>query len=199
MAHGYVILINIFSGGCQGGNRPKEKMAGLEVPVQLRAEFVFELAQAIVTEKNHSGVAVILDGQVAPERLKPAALDAIKIGFGGEGGADDLLPDVPGVNDRVEKLTFIGLHTPIPHLSPRVSSFLWFFLFLQQDIPDHFLKLQPLVSGEQDGDPPVGHAQGNVVLFGIDPDFVFLVAVQQGDIRCFHSTQPSGNLLWGSS
>ena len=93
------------------------KDGGLEAPVQLGAEFVFKLSEAIVTEKNHPGVAVILDGQVAPEGLKPAALDAIKVGFGGEGGADDLLPYVPGVNDRVEKLTLIGLHTPIPSLS----------------------------------------------------------------------------------
>ena len=88
-----------------------------KVPVQLGAEFVFVLPQAIIAEKNDPGVAVVLDGQVAPEGAEPPALDAIKIGLGSKGGRNNLLPDIPGINDRVEQLPFIGLHTIHPLVS----------------------------------------------------------------------------------
>jgi hypothetical protein len=55
------------------------------------------------------------------------------------------------------------------------------------------LKLQPFISGEKQGDSSVSHTQSDIVLFGIDPDFIFFIAVQKGDVRCFHCFQPSGN------
>jgi hypothetical protein len=73
----------------------------LKAPVHFPAYLLFKLRQAFVTEKNHAGVAVILQGQIAAERPKLPAFDAVKISLGNEIGTDDLLPNIPGVNDRV--------------------------------------------------------------------------------------------------
>ena len=87
---------------------------GLEVPVELRAKLVFKFPQAFIAIKGHPGISVILDGQIASKGAEFSALDTIKIRFGSEGRGDDLLPDVSGINDRVEYLPLIGLHTVHP-------------------------------------------------------------------------------------
>jgi hypothetical protein len=92
---------------------------GSEAPVELRSKLVFKFPQAFIAIKGHPGISVILDGQIASKGAESSALDTIKIRFGSEGGGDDLLPDVSGINDRVEYLPFIGLHT----VHPRVSHF----------------------------------------------------------------------------
>jgi hypothetical protein len=115
MARGLVDLINTFPGRCQAG-KCTQRGDGLEVPVELCPELVFKFPQAVVAIKNHPGVSVVLDGQIAPEGAKFSAFDTIKIRFGSKGGGDDLLPDVSGINDRVDDLPLIGLHTVHPRL-----------------------------------------------------------------------------------
>ena len=176
-----------------------------------------------------------LQGQIPAERPTLPAFDAVKIRFGGKIRTDDLLSNIAGVNDRVQKLALVCLHKRITQrfvkllwlrkksicgvalqlrrcsvlnrtlrssVFARLASgafyaaivsqtfyeviyyprllvlFLFRFLF-QHDVADDFLKLQPLIPGEQDGYTSVGHAQGNVVLFRIDPYLIFFVGVYQ--------------------
>jgi hypothetical protein len=89
----------------------------LTAPAHLPAEFFFKLCKALVAEKNHSGIPVILQGQIPAEGSQLPALDAVEFRFGNEIGTDDLLPNTPGVNDCVQKLTLIRLHKRIASLS----------------------------------------------------------------------------------
>ena len=151
----------------------------LKRPVQLGAQLIFELLQAIIAKKRDPRIPVVLEGQVASEGAHLSAFDAIKVRFGSEGGGNDLLPDVSGIDDRVDDLTFIRLHDSDTPPFYQVSGFLCFlFLSLQHDITDHFLELQPLIAGEEQSDPSVCHAEGDVIFFRVDPDFKFLVAIQ---------------------
>ncbi len=68
---------------------------------QLGPQLLFELLQTFVTEKGNAGVAVILDGQVAPKGTHLLTLDAIKIRLRGKRRADDLLSDGPGIDNSV--------------------------------------------------------------------------------------------------
>ena len=70
-------------------------------PAHLPAKLLFKLPKAFVAEKNYSGVAVILEGQIPTERPQLPAFDTVEIRFGSKIGTDDLLPNIPGVNDRI--------------------------------------------------------------------------------------------------
>jgi hypothetical protein len=50
-----------------------------KAPAHFPADFLFKFRQAFIAEKNYAGIAVILKGQVAAERSKLPALDAVKI------------------------------------------------------------------------------------------------------------------------
>ena len=98
---------------------------------QLGAQLFFELLQTFVTEKRDAGVAVILDGQVAPKGTHLLTLDAIEIGFGGKRRANDLLSDASGIDNRVKKLIFINLHeTYVFIVRKKLRGFFCLLLFL---------------------------------------------------------------------
>ncbi len=82
-------------------SRLKSAPLGSKTQSQLGAQLLFELLQTFIAEKRDAGVAVILDGQIAPKRTHLLALDAIKIRFRGKRRADDLLSDAPGIDNSV--------------------------------------------------------------------------------------------------
>ena len=98
-------MIRIFLLACQGRKCRARKR--LPLPAQFSAEFFFVIHQAVVAEKDHAGISVILQGQVPAERPALPALDTVKVRFGGEIRTDDLLANVAGAYDRIQQLALV--------------------------------------------------------------------------------------------